>query len=67
MAMVELEAITDADSDEIKSFLEKHIHYTHSPRAKSLLDGWEESRKKFIKVIPTEYKRALKEKLGASA
>ena len=30
-------------------------------RARDLLDNWEASRQKFVKVFPTEYKRALAE------
>ncbi|WP_424196579.1 glutamate synthase-related protein [Ampullimonas aquatilis] len=45
----------------LKSLIEQHFRYTGSTRAKALLENWEESRKQFIKVFPTEYKRALAE------
>ena len=41
--------------------IERHFKYTGSTRARNLLDNWNESRKQFVKVFPTEYKRALAE------
>jgi glutamate synthase (NADPH) large chain len=37
-----------------------HYQYTNSQRAKYLLDNWQENISKFVKVMPTEYKKALK-------
>ncbi|MEO6354400.1 MAG: glutamate synthase-related protein, partial [Burkholderiaceae bacterium] len=45
----------------LKGLIERHFKYTGSTRARTLLDSWNESRKQFIKVFPTEYKRALAE------
>ena len=35
--------------------------YTGSERAKEILENWGTERKKFVKVFPTEYRRARKE------
>ena len=35
--------------------------WTGSQRARDILDHWAESRAKFVKVFPLEYKRALGE------
>ncbi len=35
--------------------------YTGSERAKEILENWTSERKKFVKVFPSEYRRALKE------
>jgi len=50
-------------SDEVilKSLVEQHFRHTGSERAKAILADWEQSRSRFIKVLPTEYKRALGE------
>ena len=50
-------------SDEVilKSLVEQHFRHTGSERAKAMLADWEQSRSRFIKVLPTEYKRALGE------
>ena len=45
----------------LKSLIERHFKYTGSTRARNLLDDWSTMRSKFVKVFPTEYKRALGE------
>ena len=45
----------------LKGLVEKHAKYTGSERARHLLNDWESSRSKFVKVFPVEYKRALGE------
>ena len=41
--------------------ISNHLHYTGSTRAKQILDNWADFRPKFVKVMPVEYRRALKE------
>jgi glutamate synthase (NADPH/NADH) large chain/glutamate synthase (ferredoxin) len=50
-----------ADEAQLKKLLEDHNRWTGSKRARELLDNWAESRTRFVKVFPTEYKRALGE------
>jgi glutamate synthase (NADPH/NADH) large chain len=45
----------------LKGMIERHFKHTGSTRARNLLDDWAASRGKFVKVFPTEYKRALGE------
>jgi glutamate synthase (NADPH/NADH) large chain len=56
------------ESDEaiLKRLIERHFKYTGSTRARNLLDDWANSRAKFVKVFPTEYKRALEEMHNSS-
>jgi glutamate synthase (NADPH/NADH) large chain/glutamate synthase (ferredoxin) len=49
------------DEAQLKELLSEHNRWTGSRRARDLLDNWEASRLKFVKVFPTEYKRALAE------
>ena len=49
------------DEQILKTLIERHFRYTGSERAKALLADWEKARTRFIKVLPTEYKRALGE------
>ncbi|MCB8745811.1 glutamate synthase subunit alpha [Rhodoferax sp. U2-2l] len=59
-----------ADEVQLKKLLEDHNRWTGSKRARELLDNWDTSRQKFVKVFPLEYKRALGEmhaKKGAQA
>ena len=50
-----------SDEAQLKKLLEEHNRWTGSKRARELLDNWELSRLKFVKVFPKEYKRALGE------
>ena len=50
----------------LRGLVEAHYKWTGSLRARHLLDHWAESRAKFVKVFPSEYKRALAE-LAAKA
>jgi len=50
-----------ADETQLKKLLEEHNRWTGSKRARELLDNWDLSRQKFVKVFPNEYKRALGE------
>jgi glutamate synthase (NADPH) large chain len=52
----------EADEDQLKRLLQDHHRWTGSKRARELLDNWSESRAKFVKVFPNEYKRALTER-----
>ncbi|MFZ9185884.1 MAG: glutamate synthase-related protein, partial [Polynucleobacter sp.] len=49
------------DEQILKTLIERHFRYTGSERAKALLADWDKSRARFVKVLPTEYKRALGE------
>jgi glutamate synthase (NADPH/NADH) large chain len=60
-AKVDLNHLGMADESLLKSLVEKHAHYTGSPRAKAILEDWANYRTKFVKVFPHEYRRALKE------
>ncbi|WP_435313191.1 glutamate synthase large subunit [Cellulophaga fucicola] len=48
------------DIAELKDLIESHYNCTMSPLAQRLLENWEESLPKFIKVFPEEYRQALK-------
>ncbi|HSO44092.1 MAG TPA: glutamate synthase-related protein [Rhodoferax sp.] len=50
-----------SDEVQLKQLLADHNRWTGSKRARELLDTWVESRGKFVKVFPNEYKRALGE------
>lgn len=62
LGMVELEELKSADRKQIKTMLEKHFKYTRSPVAKTIIDNFKNEQRKFIKVMPKEYKRVLEER-----
>ena len=45
----------------LKALIEGHEHATGSERAQRILATWEVQLRKFIKVMPRDYKRALAE------
>ncbi|MCB2038445.1 MAG: glutamate synthase subunit alpha, partial [Ottowia sp.] len=49
------------DEEQLKKLLDDHLRWTGSRRARELLDDWEATRARFVKVFPNEYKRALGE------
>ena len=53
----------EAQTDEaiLRGLIERHFKYTGSTRARAILDDWATARGRFVKVFPTEYKRALLE------
>ena len=53
--------MTRHDAERLKGIIKKHLHYTGSPRAQQILDGWDAMLPKFVKVMPVEYRRALQE------
>jgi len=62
MGMVEISLVEDLQNiRELKELISKHLNYTGSQRAKTILDNWEEFLPQFIKIIPYEYKRVLEE------
>ncbi|MBG0829588.1 glutamate synthase large subunit [Planomonospora sp. ID67723] len=56
--MVEIEALSEDDSEELRKIIETHLAETGSTVAKELLADWDPSR--FGKIMPTDYKRVLK-------
>lgn len=56
---VDFDPLTDEDKAELKGLIENHVLYTNSNRGKEVLENWEENLKKFVKVMPKEYKAAL--------
>ena len=53
--------MTRFDSERLHQLIENHAHYTNSSRARTILDNWDAMLPKFRKVMPVEYRRALKE------
>ena len=50
-----------ADEVLLRKLIEDHHRWTGSLRARDILDHWVQSRGRFVKVFPNEYKRALGE------
>jgi len=62
MEMVALEQVESAEEEaELRSYVTDHHAKTGSAVAASVLEQWETSRGAFVKVMPHDYKRVLKE------
>ncbi len=62
MGMVELlDVDPEGDGRELHQFVQRHHQYTGSTVAEGLLADWDASCDKFIKVMPTEYRRVLEQ------
>jgi glutamate synthase (NADPH/NADH) large chain len=60
--MVDLEGVTEAEEAiGLKARIERHFEYTGSTAAKDILADWKNSLRKFVKVMPRDYKRAMAE------
>ena len=53
--------MTRYDEERLKNLISRHLNFTKSDVARKILDNWEDFRPKFLKVMPTEYRRALEE------
>ncbi|MBT5429531.1 MAG: glutamate synthase large subunit, partial [Rhodospirillaceae bacterium] len=56
-----MEDMTGYDTLRLRKLIENHVQFTESKRAQKILDNWELYITKFVKVMPVDYKRALKE------
>ncbi len=60
LQMVELERLSDQEEiDWLLHQITRHKEYTNSERAAEILKNWKEEVGRFVKVMPTDYKKAL--------
>ncbi|MBM7649527.1 glutamate synthase (NADPH/NADH) large chain [Bacillus ectoiniformans] len=58
--MILIETIqNDAEMSELKAMIETHHQLTNSPKAKRILDNWNEEKQQFIRIIPSEFKEMM--------
>ena len=55
-------AVQDDDIQQLKALIEEHFQSTQSAVAKKVLDEWEETLPYFVKIYPTDYRRAIEER-----
>ena len=53
--------MTRYDAERLNQLIEKHVHYTDSARGRQILEGWDRYLPLFVKVMPVDYYRALRE------
>jgi glutamate synthase (ferredoxin) len=58
--MVQLFPLSDpVEAAAIRRLLERHVQYTDSSRAQALLDDWQTTAGRFIRVVPNDYRRVV--------
>ena len=66
--MVDLESLVDtADLDLVHGLVSRHRELTDSTRAAFVLTNWTTMTRKFVKVVPQDYKRVLQAEARARA
>jgi glutamate synthase (NADPH/NADH) large chain len=68
--MVLLESLLDEDAVLVRDLIARHVQLTGSTLGARILDRWDTSRLRFLRIIPVEYKKALQaqraERLGVA-
>jgi glutamate synthase (NADPH/NADH) large chain len=59
--------MTRYDATRLKRLIQNHKHYTGSQRAQQILDNWQYYLPRFVKVMPVDYREALKKIQAAQA
>ncbi len=54
-AMVDLDAPSEDEREQVRAFVEEHVAHTRSRKGQELLAAWERAR--FVKVVPRELKQ----------
>jgi glutamate synthase (NADPH/NADH) large chain len=68
LEMVDLEPLGEPDDMElVRDLLIRHAGYTGSQVAARLLNDWEWAVTRFVKVMPTDYRRVLNERRSAAS
>ncbi len=61
--MVDLDPLEDpAEIAEVRKLIEEHLQYTGSKTAERVLAKWDSMLSDFVKVMPVDYKRVLRER-----
>ena len=61
MGLVDLKPLHERSIPELRGMLENHAKYTDSSVARRILERWEESLGQFVRVMPRDYARVLRE------
>ena len=56
---IDVEEINEENAADLKAIIEQHVLYTDSKKGAALLSDWSTSLNNFVRVMPTEYKKAL--------
>jgi glutamate synthase domain-containing protein 3 len=58
--MVDVEPLEEPEEiAAVRAMIDRHVRYTHSSRGRAVLDQWDHAVKRFVKILPRDYKRML--------
>jgi len=57
----DLKPMNEQSKDDLRAMLERHVLHTGSTVARHILDNWEDEITKFVRVMPRDYARVLKD------
>jgi glutamate synthase (ferredoxin) len=58
--MVDVEPLSDADEIlQVRTLIERHLEFTGSARAMRVLENWDATVPRFVRVMPKDFKRAV--------
>jgi glutamate synthase domain-containing protein 2/glutamate synthase domain-containing protein 1/glutamate synthase domain-containing protein 3 len=63
--LVDLDPLDEHDEAELKDLIAEHAERTGSPVARRVLEEWDGEIRRFVKVMPRDYKHALAERAAA--
>jgi glutamate synthase (NADPH/NADH) large chain len=58
--MVDLDPLSADDADELRSLITRHVEETDSAVGAALLADWDNTKSRFTKVMPQDFKRVLR-------
>jgi glutamate synthase domain-containing protein 2/glutamate synthase domain-containing protein 1/glutamate synthase domain-containing protein 3 len=67
LELVDLEALTEQDEEQVRSLISEHVARTGSMVGRNLLASWERARARLVKVMPRDYRRILEERAREAA
>ena len=61
--MVDLEPVVEeADVTTLRDLITEHLQYTGSVNARRVLEAWDQTLPRFVKIFPRDYRRVLEER-----
>jgi glutamate synthase domain-containing protein 3 len=58
---VDLKPMNERSADDLRRMLERHVEYTDSTVARFILENWDDELSRFVRVMPRDYARVLRE------
>ncbi len=62
LELVDLEKMTDEDSEQVRALISEHVARTGSLVGRNVLASWDRAVDRFVKVMPRDYRRVLAER-----